>query len=186
MKTHAENMKRKQESLAIVRDCLERSSIAIVTDYRGEGKGLSVAEITELRNKLREAGGEYRIVKNTLTKIALKELGIEGLDDTLAGPTAIAFGYDDPSGVAKAVVDFAKKNKATKLPVTRGGYMDGKVLEQEDLKELADLPSLPELQAKLVGLMIAPHRALMGAMQGNARQIVTVLDAWKKKQEEQG
>ena len=83
MKTHAEQMERKGEFLEQLRDRLDRSSVAILTDYRGDGSGMTVKEITELRKKLRAVGGEYRIVKNTLVAKAAKELGYEGLDEHL-------------------------------------------------------------------------------------------------------
>ncbi len=186
MKTHQEKMARKVDSIEDITDSFKRSSIAIVTDYRGDGSGLTVAEISALRDELRKSGGEIKIAKNTLTKRVCASLGIEGLDDSLKGPTAIAFGYDDPAAVAKAVVDFAKANKQKPLPAIRSGYMSGEVLDANGVKAVADLPSLPELHQKLLGLMIAPAQRMMGAMQGNARQMVTVLDAWNKKRGEEG
>ncbi len=184
MKTHAQKMRRKNESITILKDCFERAKIAILTDYRGEKSGLTVKEITDLRKRLREHKGEYRVVKNTMVKLATRELGIEGLDDYLKGPVAIAFGYDDPAAVTKTILEFAKENKEKKLPQVKTGLMDGKILSHETLDAIASLPTKDELMQKLLGLMLAPHRAIMNIMNAPGRQIATVLDAWSKKQEE--
>lgn len=186
MKSRAVKMERKERFLGELKDRLDRSSIAILTDYRGEGSGMSVKEITELRDKLREHGGEYCVVKNTLARKAAADLGIEGLDEHLKGPTAIAFGYDDPASVAKAILEYAKENKAKGVPELRSGYMDGKVLDNNGVKALAELPSLPQLQTQLLGLMLAPHKNIMGVMNGPGRQVAQLLEAWRAKQEEGG
>ena len=186
MKSHAVKMARKEKLLAEVRDRFDRSSIAILTDYRGDGSGMTVKEISQLRTKLRENGGEYCVVKNTLARKACAELGVEGLDGDLKGPTAIAFGYDDPAGVAKALLDFAKENKAKGVPDFRSGYMDGKVLAKEDIQALADLPTLPQLQTQILGLMLAPHRNTLGVLNAPGRQVAQLLEAWRAKQEEEG
>ena len=186
MLTHEQAMKRKEESLMTLRTCLERSSIAILTDYRGPANGLTVKQVTELRGKLRKQNGEYRVVKNTLTARVAKEMGVEGLEPFLEGPTAIAFGYDDPSGIAKTVLDYANENKATSLPAVKAAVLDGKLLKPEQLKALADLPSREVLMAMLMGLILSPHRHILGVMNANGRQMATVIDAWRKKQEEEG
>lgn len=184
MKTHAEAMERKTESLADIRNCLERSSIAIVTDYRGATNGLTVKQITDLRNRLRKVNGEFRVVKNTLTKKAAKDLGYQGLDPILEGPTAIAFGYDDPSAVTKTLLDFVNENKATSLPAVRGGYFEGTAVKPDQLKAIADMPSREQLLGQILGLMLANHRNLLGVLNAPGRQVATVIEAWRKKQEE--
>lgn len=184
MKSHAVQMKRKQESIAILKDCFERSSIAILTDYRGEGGGLTVKEITDLRTKLREHKGEYRVVKNTMARLAAREAGVSGLDDLFQGPVAIAFGYDDPAAITKTLLDFSKENKEKKLPSVMSGYMEGEVLDGKRLQALADLPTRPQLLQQLLGLMLAPHRQILGVMNAPGRQVATVIEAWRKKQEE--
>lgn len=186
MKTHAEAMERKSESLAQLKNCLERSNIAILTDYRGATNGLTVKQITELRNKLRKANGEFVVVKNTLTKKAAKELGFEGLDSFLEGPTAIAFGYDDPAAVTKTVLDFSNDNKATSLPAVKGAFMEGKVVTNAELKAIADLPSREQLIGQILGLMLSSHRNLLGIMNAEGRQMATVIDAYRQKLEKEG
>lgn len=186
MKTHAVKWERKEKLLDELRERFKNSSIAILTDYRGEGSGMSVKEITELRTKLRASGGEYCVVKNTLARKACNELGVEGLNDDLKGPTAIAFGYDDPAGVAKALIDFAKENKTKGVPDFRSGYMDGKVLAKDEIQALADLPTLPQLQTQILGLMLSPHRNVLGVLNAPGRQVAQLLEAWRAKQEEEG
>ncbi len=185
MKSHAVKMARKEKSLDRLRELFQRSTIAILTDYRGDGSGMTVKEITELRTKLGQTGGEYRVVKNTLARKAATELGIEGLDEHLTGPTAIAFGYDDPAAVAKVVLDFSKESKVKGVPVLRTGYMDGKLLDKADVQALADLPTLPQLQTQILGLMLAPHRNVLGVINAPGRQFAQLVEAWRKKQEEQ-
>lgn len=121
------------------------ATAAVLTEYRG----LTVAELQELRRSL-GADATYAVTKNTLTKIAAREAGIEGLDDSLAGPTAIAFIRGDVSTVAKGLRDFAK---AHPLLVIKGGVMDGRVLDADAVKKLADLESREVLLAKLAGAM---------------------------------
>lgn len=186
MKSRAVKLERKERFLTDLKDRLDRSSIAILTDYRGAGDGMSVKDMTELRTKLREHGGEYCVVKNTLARKAAADLGIKGLDDHLKGPTAIAFGYDDPAAVAKAILDYTKENKAKGVPELRSGYMDGKVLNGADVQALADLPTLPQLQMQLLGLMLAPHRNVLGVINAPGRQVAQLLEAWRAKQEEGG
>jgi large subunit ribosomal protein L10 len=186
MKSHAIKMERKVKLLDLLRDRFDRSSIAILTDYRGEGSGMTVKQITELRTRLRANGGEYCVVKNTLARKACAEHGIEGLDGDLTGPTAIAFGYDDPAGVAKILLDFAKENKDKGIPELRSGYMDGKVLAKEQVQALADLPSLPQLQTQILGLMLSSHRSILGVVNAPGRQFAQLLEAWRAKQEEDG
>jgi large subunit ribosomal protein L10 len=184
MLTHEQAIKRKQESIDALRSCLERSSIAILTDYRGPANGLTVKQVTELRGKLRQQSGEYKVVKNTLATRVAKELGFDGLEPYLEGPTAIAFGYDDPAGIAKAVLDYSNENKATSLPAVKAALLDGQILKPEQIKAIASLPSREVLLSQLMSLIIAPHRNLMGVMNAPGRQVATVVDAWRKKQEE--
>ena len=124
-----------------------RSNATVLTEYRG----LTVAQLKTLRRSL-GANANYAVVKNTLTKIAAKEAGVEGLDDLLAGPSAIAFIKGDPVEAAKGLRDFAK---AHPLLVIKGGYMDGKTLSAAEIAKLADLESREVLLAKLAGAMKA-------------------------------
>jgi large subunit ribosomal protein L10 len=186
MKTHDQAMERKTESLVKLKDCMERSNIAILTDYRGAAKGLTVKQVTDLRNKLRKHNAEYIIVKNTLMKRAAKDLGYEGLDEHLEGPTGVVFGYGDPAVVTKTVLDFCADNKPTLLPNVKAGHLEGQVLKSEQLKAIASLPSREQILTQLLGLMIAPHRQLLGMLNAPGRAVATVVDAWTKKRQEEG
>lgn len=172
------NIKDKEPVVREIKEKLEASKGAVLTDYRG----LNVSEITELRRKLREAGVEYKVVKNTLTIIAAKELGIEEIDTYLEGPTAIAFGIEDAVAPAKIISDFAKDHKALEM---KAGLLEGKVIGIDQIKALANLPSREVLLAQVVGGMQAPLYGMVNVLQGSLRNLVYVLDAVRAKQEAQ-
>lgn len=145
---------------------LQKSSAAVVVDY----KGLTVEEVTELRKKMREAGVEYKVYKNTLVRRAAKEVGIEQFnDELLVGTNAIAFGYEDPVAPAKIVNDFAKTHPKLELKM---GFVEGEFYDAENIKKLAEIPSREELIAKLLGSLKAP-----------VSNFVYLVDAIAKKQE---
>lgn len=161
-----------------IKEKLESSKGVVVTDYRG----LNVANVTELRKKLRDAGVEYKVVKNTLTKIAAQQLGLEGLDPFLEGPTAIAFGMEDAVAPAKVIAEFSKDHKELEI---KAGVLEGKVIGVNEIKALAELPSREVLLAKLLGGMQSPLYGMANVLQGNLRNLVYVLDAVRQKQEAQ-
>ncbi|NPV26982.1 MAG: 50S ribosomal protein L10 [Firmicutes bacterium] len=169
------NIEAKKQVVTEIREKLQRSKSAVLTDYRG----LNVKEVTKLRNQLREAGIEYRVVKNTLATIAVKDIGLDELEVYLKGPTAIAFS-DDPVAPAKILSEFAKTNKNFAI---KGGVLEGKVIDLEGVKALADLPSREVLLAKVVGAMQAPITAWVNVLQGPIRKFVYALDAVRKQKE---
>lgn len=144
--------------------------------------GLSVADVTKLRRKFREGGVEYKVVKNTLTRIAADELGFNDLDAVLEGPTAIAYSAEDTVAPAKILKDFIKETKTEALTV-KAGIADGQVIDAAAVEALASLPSREELLAKLVGSMQAPISGLVNVLQGNIRNMVYVLDAVRAKKQ---
>ena len=146
--------------------------------------GLSVADATKLRRKFREGGVEYKVVKNTLTRIAADELGFNDLDAVLEGPTAIAYSSEDTVAPAKILKNFIKETKTEALTV-KAGIADGQVIDAAAVEALASLPSREELLAKLVGSMQAPISGLVNVLQGNIRNMVYVLDAVRAKKAEQ-
>ena len=152
-----------------VRAKLEESSAAVLTEYRG----LNVSATAELRRALRDAGGEYKIYKNTLVRIAAREMGLE-LDDLLTGPTAIAFVTGDAVGVAKALQDFAKTNPAL---VVKGGLLGDQVLSDADVKALADLEPREVLLAKFAGLLAAPLQNMANLLEALPRNFAYGLKA---------
>jgi large subunit ribosomal protein L10 len=130
---------------------LKESSCTIVTDYRG----LNVAQVTQLRKTLREAGVEFQVLKNTLTRRATANAELTELDSHLSGPTAIAFSKDDVVAPAKILSDFAKKNDSLKV---KAGIVEGKVVDVDQIKALADLPSREGLLSMLLSVLQAPMR----------------------------
>ncbi|PWI58607.1 50S ribosomal protein L10 [Sulfoacidibacillus thermotolerans] len=149
--------------VAEVADKLAQSKTTIVTDYRG----LTVGEVTELRKRLREAGIEFRVLKNTLVRRATAQSGTEALDVFLKGPTAIAFSTEDLVAPAKLLNDFAAKNKALEI---KGGLVEGKLIDADGVKDLASLPSREGLLSMLLSVLQAPMRNLAYATKQIAEQ----------------
>ncbi|SDL32412.1 50S ribosomal protein L10 [Natronincola ferrireducens] len=139
----------KKGIVAEITEKLQNSTAAVVVDYRG----LKVEEVTELRRKFREAGVEYKVYKNTLMKRAAENAGMTDLVESLVGPNAVAFSYDDPVAPARIASDFAKAHKNLELRV---GIVEGAFYNEDKLKELADVPSREVLIAKLLGSLKAP------------------------------
>lgn len=157
---------------------LQESEGFVLTEYRG----LTVAEITELRRKLREAETEYRVAKNRIFNLALKELGYPEMTDYLKGPTAIAFIKEDVVKASKALVDFAKENEAL---VIKAGYVDGQVVDAEKIKAISKLPSREELIAKLLGSLKSPLYGLANVLNGPVRGLAVALSEIAKQKEAQ-
>jgi large subunit ribosomal protein L10 len=153
-----------------VRERLDGSSGSVLTEYRG----LTVKEMAELRTRLSEAGGDYKVFKNTLVRRAVSGSAHEPLESLLTGPTAIAFVRDDITAVAKALRDFSRANPNL---VMKGGLLDGKLLDGRDLVALADLPSRDVLLAQLAGAIAAPLRQLAGLMEALPRNLAYGLSA---------
>lgn len=146
--------------------------------------GLTVADVTKLRRKFREGGVEYKVIKNTLTRIAADELGYEGLDPVLEGPTATAYSTEDAVAPAKILKEFMKETKTEAIAI-KAGIADGQVIDVAAVQALADLPSREELLAKLLGSMQAPISGFVNVCQGTIRNAVYVLEAVRAKKAEQ-
>jgi large subunit ribosomal protein L10 len=151
-------------------DRLTRSQLTIITDYRG----LSVSAIQEFRARLRPMEAEFRVAKNTLTRIAAERVGIEGLAPQLEGPTAILFAYGDVVAPAKAVSDFARTSRILQV---RAGVMNNQVLAPADVEAISSLPPREELIGKLVGLLASPMARTVGVLSGPSRSIVYLTNA---------
>lgn len=150
-----------EQKKAVVVELVEKLKAAqagILVDYRG----LTVEEDTKLRAKLREAGVEYKVVKNTLTRFAIKELGYDELDEQLNGPTSLAISSEDPVAPAKIISDFAKTNENLTI---KAGFLDGKVISLDEIKTLASTPSKEVLIAKIMGSLNSPISALARTLQ---------------------
>lgn len=137
---------------------LQAAQAGVLVDYRG----LTVSEDTELRRKFREAGVDYTVVKNTLTRFAAKEVGLEELDSVLHGPTSLAISDSDPVAPAKIIADFAKNNDKVEI---KAGFLDGKVISLDEIKTLANTPSRDTLIAKIMGSLNAPVSNLVRTLQ---------------------
>jgi large subunit ribosomal protein L10 len=162
----------KEEVVAALVEQLRSTESLIVADYRG----LTNADLVELRAKVRGSGGRLQVVKNTLTRRAAEEAGTESLLALLEGPTAIAFVQTDgdPVAVAKALADTAKDTKVLTL---RGGILSGRSLTGDDVEELAKLPAPEVVKSQLVGVVVAPLTQLVGLLAAPVRDLVGLIDA---------
>lgn len=160
---------KKTEIVDSLRGVFNDAGVIVVTHYHG----LSVAEVTELRRGMRAAGARFRVTKNRLAKIALADTPYSSLADLFVGPTAIAFSAD-PVAAPKAAVGYAKRNE--KLAII-GGALGSNLLSAEQVRALADLPSIDELRAKLVGLLVSPATRLVSLLQAPGAQLARVLAA---------
>ncbi|MEK4061038.1 MULTISPECIES: 50S ribosomal protein L10 [Paenibacillus] len=148
---NAKVIQAKQEAVDVVTSKLQNSVSTVVADYRG----LNVSQVTELRKQLREAGVDFQVLKNSLVRRATAASELTELDAVLTGPTAVAFSETDAVVAAKILNDFAKKNDALKL---KGGVVEGKVIDADQLKALAELPSRDGLLSMLLSVLQAPIR----------------------------
>jgi large subunit ribosomal protein L10 len=158
-----------------VRHRLDGATGSVITEYRG----LTVGQLAELRQRLTAAGGDYKVYKNTLVKLAISSSPHELLSEYMTGPTAIAFVHGDVSAVAKALRDFARNNPAL---VIKGGLLDGASLSASELTSLADLPSRDVLLARLAGAIAAPLQTFAGLLQALPRNLAYGLSALLEQQ----
>lgn len=162
---------RKQALVAELHETFETATIVVLTHQQG----LSVPEVSSLRDKMREQGAGFKVTKNTLAKIALEGTKFENLKDHFTGPTAVAYSID-PIAAAKVAAAFEKDSKE-KFTIVAGG-LDGKVMNASEIKTLATLPSLDELRGKIVGLLQAPAGKVVGTLQAPAGQLARVFGAY--------
>ncbi|KPN94372.1 50S ribosomal protein L10 [Lysinibacillus sp. ZYM-1] len=153
----------KQVQVQEITEKFQAASSVVVVDYRG----LNVAQVTELRKQLREAGVEFKVYKNTLTRRAAEAAGLEGINEVLVGPNAIAFSNEDVVAPAKIINEFAKKNEALEI---KAGIIEGTISSVEDVKALAELPSREGLLSMLLSVLQAPVRNFALATKAVAEQ----------------
>ncbi|KPP94037.1 50S ribosomal protein L10 [Erythrobacter sp. HL-111] len=163
----------KTEAVAELNAVFNEVGVVVVT----RNLGMTVAQSTDLRSKMREAGASYKVAKNRLAKLALKDTDYVGLEEFLSGPTALAWS-EDPVAAAKAAVDFAKSND--KLEIV-GGSMGTQVLDEAGVRALASMPSLDELRGKLVGLVNAPATKVAQVVNAPAAKLARVFGAYGAK-----
>jgi len=162
-----------QEKVEVVKELTEKIKAAkaiVLADYRG----LTVEQDTELRNALRKAGVEYKVVKNTLTRFAAKENGLDGLDSFLNGPTAMAVSTSDLIAPAKVLAEYAKKYEKLELKV---GVVEGKIIDVNGIKALAELPPREVLISRVLAGFNAPITGFVNVLNGNLRGLVCALNA---------
>ena len=167
----------KNEKIDEIKETVAKAKVAIVSDYRG----LSVAEITDLRRRLQKEDGDYTVVKNTLAKVAIKDTPFEGLEEFLTGPSAIAFGFGDEVSPAKVILQYLKEEK--KDNEIKGGVLDGKVINSDEVKAISNLPSKQELIGKIMGSLNSPAQGLTNTINGVARALVCAMEEVRKQKE---
>lgn len=167
------NKQEKEEIVAWFNGELSSAEAIVITRQ----KGLTVAQVSDLRGKARKSGTGYKVMKNTLARIALKGTKFEGLADKFEGPTAVAYSKD-PVAAAKVVVEFANSND--KIEVVAGAMGD-KILSVAEVKALATLPSLDQLRGKIIGLIQAPAQKIASIVQAPAAQVARVISAFGNK-----
>jgi large subunit ribosomal protein L10 len=151
-------------------DSLQRAQLAVLTDYRG----LKVSDLQTLRGTLRPFGAEFHVAKNTLTRIAAEQVGIDGLTPLLDGPLALMLAFDDVVGPSKAITDFARTSR---ILTVRAGLLNNQVITAGDVEALASMPSREVLLAKVLGLMVSPMARTVSVLSGPSRSLAYVLQA---------
>jgi large subunit ribosomal protein L10 len=168
----------KAESVEALKERLGNASTAVLTEYRG----LTVRQLSDLRKQLKAAAAEYRVVKNRLARLAVKDSPLDPLSGHLKGPTGLVIAREDPVGVAKALQAFGRTNPAFAVRV---GLVEGKLLDAPGLRALADLPSKDALRAQLVGAVQGPMSQLISLLTAPQRELVQVLEARSKQEASQ-
>ena len=163
-------LNQKKEEVSKLAEKIKEAKVVLLTDYRG----INVSDVTGLRSKLRGSEVEYKVIKNNITRRALAECGIEGLDDALEGPTAVIIGNNDYLEACKTIYGYAKDNEFYKI---KGGIIDGKVVSVEEIVTLAKLPSRETLIAKLAGALLGNVTKLAIALDQVSKTKAEVLEA---------
>ncbi|MFN8634601.1 MAG: 50S ribosomal protein L10 [Chloroflexota bacterium] len=177
----AEVRAQKEQTVNELADKLSRSQLVVVTDYRG----LTVTEMSNLRGRLRQAGAEYQVAKNTLTRFAAKQAGRAGLLDDLTGPSAIAFGYEDPSALAKSLQEYLRAARTSPL-VVKGGVLGDRRVTADEIGAIADLPSREVVLGQTLGAVVGPLTSFLGVINAPLQNLIGIIDARIRQLEEAG
>jgi large subunit ribosomal protein L10 len=167
----------KAEAVAAVHQRLKSAKMAIVTEYRG----LTVAQMTRLRREIRDASGEYQVIKNTLVRRALGDTAFGDLEKLLEGPNGWVFAYDDPVILSKALIKFADDTDKLRI---KGGVFEGRFMDPAAVKVLSQMPSKPELQAKLLAMINAPATQLLRLIQEPGARVVRLIESVRRAKSE--
>lgn len=170
----AVSRERKEQVLAMYSEWLKKSQAVILVEYTG----LKMKDLDNIRAKVRESGGEFHVLKNTLARRAFAEHGMSLPVEFLVKSTAVSFAFSDPASTAKALNDATKGNEFVKV---KGGFMSGQVLNAAQVKALADMPPLPVVRAQLLGVLQAPAGKLVRTLAEPARGLAAVIKAFAEK-----
>lgn len=173
------NREEKAAAVAALHERFKKATVALLAS----SQGLNVAKMQQLRRAVKQAGGEYKVAKNTFTRHALQGTGFASLHDLLDGPTGVIFGYADPVAVTKALVRFAEENEKVSI---KGAVLDGEVLQPAAISELAKMPGRGALLVKLLCLMQAPAVQFLRSLQEPGARLVRVLRRARARTEEEG
>ena len=163
--------KKKVQIVEYLQDVISKCNIGILTDYRG----LTTAELTDLRRKLREVGVEYRVVKNSLAQFAAKQAGMDELANLFEGPVAVAFGYSEIPTTAKILDNYIRTTKS--ILSIKGGFLEDRLLSSKDVETLAKLPSREVLLSQVIAALQSPITGLVNVLAGPIRGLMGVLQA---------
>lgn len=166
---------RKEQAVAQYQAWLEKSEAVVMAEF----SGLTMNAVDGLRKEMREAGGEFHIIKNTLAKIAFENSGFEVNDEWLTGTTALGIAFEDPPGVAKTIVDLGKSGDAIKI---KGGFLGKSALTADEVIAMAELPPLPVVRGQLLGTIMAPASQLTRTLAEPGRQLAQVIKAFGDKE----
>ncbi|NLY42837.1 MAG: 50S ribosomal protein L10 [Clostridiaceae bacterium] len=172
-------LEQKKQAVQELAEKMSRASSGVLVDYRG----LTVEQDTVLRNRLRKAGVEYKVVKNTLTRLAAKQTGLDELDPFLHGPTSLALTYDDPVAAAKVLSEYAKENDKLEIKV---GFIEGRIIDAKEVKALGELPPKEVLIARVLGGFNAPIAGFVNVLSANIRGLAVALKAIADKRAQAG
>jgi large subunit ribosomal protein L10 len=161
---------RKDQLIQRYGEWVKQSQLQVVMTYTG----LSMKDVDLLRSKLRDVGGEFHVVKNTLAKLAFQQAGMPLPENYFESSTAIAFAFEDAPAIAKALNDFTKTSEFVKV---KGGFLDAKPISMDGVKALADMPPLPVMRAQLLGMLLAPASKLVRTLAEPARGLAAVIKA---------
>jgi large subunit ribosomal protein L10 len=166
----SEGRRKRTEEIERLRQVFGRVEGGVLADF----VGLKVKEVDELRRRFRQAGGEMRVLKNNLTRLAVENTPLKSLDQHLVGPTSVAFGHSDLVAVAKVAIEFAKEHEALKV---KGGFLRNQVLDREQVVELSQLGGRQEILGRLLGAINAPAQQLLGVLNAVPQKFLGVLQA---------
>ena len=166
----------KQDKVQLIKEKIDKAQVVIVSEY----KGYSVEEITKLRRSIQKDGGDYMVTKNTLAKLAIKDTPYEVLAETLTGPIALAFGFEDQVAPAKALSNFTKETKKGEIVAAA---MDGRLMSADEAKALATLPSKEEIYAKMLGCINSPASGIANSVNAVMSSLVRAIAAVRDQKE---